>query len=152
MSLTKQNVKKITTENRITYHDFDPDGTTAVDVAWVDGRDVRNWLFTVIRTVGTSALTMKILANSESDGSGTDVEVCEKNFTVNGQPDAFLDYAMIEVQAEEIRKACEDAGEDGRYVSVSLAAATGTDECIVVYHGVANRFPREDLTADSIAT
>lgn len=144
------NVKKITTELALAMYDFDPDATTATDIAWVDMRDFKNIYFRFFRTVGTSNLTMKVLANAESDGSGTDVTV--KTVTIASQPDAVADQIGVEISAEQIRTAGVEAGEDVRYVSLNLAFAAATDEGVVLYARGETMHAKEDLTADSVAT
>lgn len=142
---------KLTSELKITQYDFDPDGTSAVDVAWVDMRDFVKFLVGFFRTVGTSDLTLKILANSGSSGGGTDVEVKVKTLT-GVQPNAVGDYTWIECTAEEIQQAAAAAGvADVRYVSANLTFATGTDEAVVTYVRGGPRFSFDGLTADNIA-
>jgi len=127
----------------ITQYDHDPDATTATDVAWVDMRDYGKFIASFFRTVGTSALTYKIIANSASDGSGTDVEIKAGS----AAPDAVGDYAFLECTAEELLS----AGTDLRYVSLNLTLATGTDEGVVTYIRSCPRHAQSGLTADSIA-
>lgn len=142
--------QKIRSRVKVTSYDFDPDATTATDVAWVDMRDFAVLLIQFFRTVGTSALTFKILANTQADGSGQDVEV--KTVTLAAQPDAVGDYVFAEVTAQEIAQAAADAGVAGaRYVSASLAFATATDEGVVTYIRSEPRFAHDGLTADSVA-
>ena len=79
---------------KITHYDLDPDATSATDVAWVDMRDFENFAFSFFRTIGTSDVTITILANSSSTGSGTDVEIKSWTNTTFGDPDAVGDYAF----------------------------------------------------------
>lgn len=127
----------------ITQYDHDPDGTSAVDVAWVDMRDYGRFIASFFRTVGTSALTYKILANSASDGSGSDVEIKAGS----AAPDAVGDYAFLECTAEELLS----AGSDLRYVTLNLTFATATDEGVVTYVRSMPRHATSSLTSDSIA-
>jgi len=127
----------------ITQYDHDPDATSAVDVAWVDMRDYGKFIASFFRTVGTSALTYKILANSASDGSGSDVEIKSGS----AAPDAVGDYAFLECTAEELLS----AGTDLRYVTLNLTLATGTDEGVVTYIRSCPRHSYAGLTSDSIA-
>ena len=60
-------VSLILSELAITQYDFDPDATTATDIAWVDARDIMGMAFAFFRTVGTSALTILVL---DDDGLG----------------------------------------------------------------------------------
>lgn len=129
----------------VTAYDFDPDGTDAVDVGWVDMRDCSHILVMFFRTVGTSALdTFKILANSDSAGGGTDSTIA--THAVGSEPDAVGDYLFLECSAEQL----SETGTDLRYVSASCEFATGTDEGVVVYI----RWPKrayDALSADSVA-
>lgn len=136
---------KLSSTLAVTHYDFDPDGTNATDVAWVDMRDYEGILVTFTRTVGTGALdTFKLIANSASDGSGTDVEI--KAHAVASEPNAAGDYIFLEATAEEIGT----AGTDLRYVSVSAEFATGTDEGVITYVRKAKR-KYAGLTADTIS-
>jgi hypothetical protein len=134
-----------------TMYDFDPDATTATDIAWVDMKDFATFLVGFFRTVGTSDLTFKILANTASDGSGTDITVLTKTLT-GVQPNALADYTWAEVTAEQVQAAAKAAGIDNaRYVTANLTFATGTDEGVVYYELGEPRFAYADLTADDIA-
>lgn len=125
--------EKIRSMIQVTQYDFDPDSTSAVDVSWVDMSSSSGILVGFFRTVGTSDLVFKILANSSSSGSGTDVEI--KVATLTGvQPNAVGDYTWLECTAEEISQAAVSAGiADVRYVSANLQFSTGTDEGVVTY-------------------
>lgn len=138
--------QKIGSRMLVSHYDFDPDATTATDIAWVDMRDFGRFLCSFFRTVGTSALTLTILANSESDGSGTDVELKSKTFTA-GQPNALGDYVFLECTAQEMAA----AGTDLRYITANCTVATGTDEGVVTYIRSDPRFAYEDLSADVIS-
>lgn len=135
----------LTERLKVTQYDFDPDGTSAVDVAWVPVANVNRMLISFFRTVGTSALTFTVLGNAQSNGGGTDRTI--KTVTLTGvQPDAVGDYTFAEVTREEIIATNEDI----QYVSANLTFATGTDEAVVTYiremmTGVASN------TANSIA-
>ena len=135
---------------QLTAYDFDPGGTSAVDVAWVDMRDSTAILIGFFRTIGTGATTLAVLGNSASDGSGTDVTIKTKTLT-SAEPNAVGDYTWIEVSEAEIAQAAADAGEaDVRYVTASVSVATGTDEAVIIYV----RKPKHkklNLTADNIA-
>jgi hypothetical protein len=144
-----RDIQKIRANNAIKAFDFDPDATSLTDVGWVDMRDFASFMATFVRTIGTSAVVFKILANAESDGSGTDVIV--KTKTIASQPDAVGDQIHLEINAEEIRGACDAAGIDGRYVSAQVSVATATDEAVIIYTRSGALRPAEDLTADIVA-
>lgn len=137
---------KLQSNLAVTHYDFDPGGTDPVDVTWVDMRGFEGILVSFFRTIGTGDVdSFKILANSASDGSGTDVEI--KAHAVASQPDAVGDYIFLEASAEEIGA----AGADLRYVTASVEFAAGTDEGVVTYVRSAGRFAHDGLTADNIA-
>lgn len=137
--------------NKVTQYDFDPDGTSATEIAWVDMRDYGEATFAFFRTVGTSALTWRILANPASDGSGTDVVIKTKTLT-SSEPDAVGDYVFQSITAEQIAQEASDAGVAGvRYVTLELTFATGTDEGVVTYIRSKPRFAYSGLTADTVA-
>ena len=136
-------IQKLASRMKVTAYDFDPDSTDLTDVAWVDMRDYENILVKFFRTVGTSDVVFKIIANTASDGSGTDVVLK----TSTADPDATGDYAFLEANAEDIAA----AGDGYRYVSAQVSVATDTDEGVVTYiRGIAKR-QEENLTADVIA-
>ncbi len=142
--------KKILSKVLWTSYDFDPDATTATDIAWVDMRDAMGIALKVFRTVGTSALTLLILVNTASDGSGDEATL--KTWSPTLQPDLAGEYIFTEVLAEEIAQKASEDGYDYRYLSLSIAAATGTDECVVDYLKMPNRFSYDGLTSDNTAT
>lgn len=115
---------------KVTHYDFDPDVTTAVDVAWVDIQDADRILMSFFRTIGTSDLTVQVLGNSASNGSGTDVVLDTKTNAQFGDPDAVGDYVFYEISADQIVALSESGC---RYVSLNLAFGTGTDEGVVTY-------------------
>ena len=143
-------VSLILSELAITQYDFDPDATTATDIAWVDARDIMGMAFAFFRTVGTSALTILVLGITLADGSGTDVTI--KTITPDAAPDAVADQIFFEVTAEEISQAGIATDVDLRGLSLSLAVATGTDEGVVTYIVKPARFKYAGLTSDSVAT
>lgn len=134
----------------ITSYDFDPDATTATEIAWVDMRDFQGIVAQFVRTVGTGTLTMKIMANTVSNGSGTDVDVITKTFTA-GQPDAVADYVFLEASRDLIAQKASEAGVEGvRYVTAVISTDAATDEGVVNY--IRTPLHAEDaLSADSIA-
>lgn len=144
-----QTPKKLTANLAVTHYDFDPGATTLTDIAWVDMQGFECLLVSFFRTIGTADVVMKIIANSESDGSGTDVVVATKTFSA--QPDAVGDYVFLEVTAEMVKAAAVAAGVAARYVSAQVSVATGTDEGVVTYIRKPGRFSYEDMTADVIA-
>jgi hypothetical protein len=144
-----RDIQKIRANIAIKAFDFDPDATSLTDVGWIDMLGFESFMATFVRTIGASAIVFKILANDKSDGSGTDVIV--KTKTVSAEPDAVGDQIHLEVNAEEIREACDAAGVDGRYVSAQISLATATDEGVVIYTRFNAKRPAADLTADIVA-
>jgi hypothetical protein len=146
------NPNSLLTENlQVKQYDFDPDGTDPVDVAWLAAKNFDRFLFAFFRTIGTGNVdTMRVLANTALDGSGTDVTVKTKTLT-SVQPNALGDYSFVEVSAGEIAAAAKAAGVDVVAVALQLEFATGTDEGVVTYVFGGAKYPQAALTADNIA-
>ena len=143
-------VEKQLSDSKITFYDFDPDATTETDIGWVDMKGYEGFLASFFRTIGTSALTFTIVANSAANGTGDEVVIATKTFTA-GQPNAVGDYVFMEILASQIAQASSDNGYALRYVSAKLSVATGTDEGVVMYNQSNPRFKRAALTADYIS-
>lgn len=139
---------KLLSNLKVTHYDFDPDATTATEIAWVDMRDFENIAVSFFRTVGTGTLSMTIIANSSSTGSGTDVTIKADPAL---SPDAVGDYIFLECTAEEIAHAAEAAGVDARYVTAVCTFGTNTDEGVVTYVRGGCKRAYDGLTANSIA-
>ena len=142
-------VKKITSKVAVTAYDLDPDGTGLTDVGWVDMRDRIGLMVMFFRTVGTSAIVFNIVANTASDGSGDEAII--KTITPAAAPDAVGDYVFGEILAEEVAQQASTDGKAYRYVSANISFATGTDEAVVVYTAMPNRFNYDGLTSDVVA-
>jgi len=147
MAVATTATEKIGSTQAVTMYDHDPDGTAATDVGWVDLRDYESFMVLAFASTltGAGATAFMILANSESDGSGTDVEI--KAHAVGSAPNAVGDYLVLECTAEEIA----DAGTSLRYVSASLTMANSADENVVVYIRANSRHPRTGLTSDTVS-
>lgn len=143
-----QSSDKLLSNLAITHYDFDPNATTATEIAWVDMRDFENFCCSFFRTVGTGTLAMTIIANSASDGSGTDVTI---KADPSLSPDAVGDYIFLECTAEEIAQEAADAGVDARYVTAVCTFGTGTDEGVVTYIRGGAKRAYDSLTSNSIA-
>jgi hypothetical protein len=142
---------KLFTTHAIASYDFDPDATAATDVAWVDLRDYSNFAVIVMSSAltGNGPAAFKILANPNSDGSGTDVEV--KAHAVGSKPDAVGDYLVLECTAEEIAELASDNSSALRYVSANIAMANAADEAVVTYIRTGARFQYDGMTADYVS-
>lgn len=136
----------LTSKLKIMQFDFDPGGTDAVDVSWQDMRDFGAICMILFHSVGTGAIdAFDMLANSESDGSGTDAEV--KSHALSSAPDAVGDYIFLEALASEF----PPLGSDLRYVSASVELAVDTDECVVTYIFGQPKWAYGSLSSDTIA-
>lgn len=142
---------KLFTTHAIASYDFDPDSTAATDVAWVDLRDYSNFAVIVMSSAltGNGPAAFSILANPNSDGSGTDVTV--KTHAVGSAPDAVGDYLVLECTAEEIAELASDNSSALRYVSANIAMANAADEAVVTYIRTGARFQHDGMTADYIS-
>lgn len=137
--------QKFASRNKVNMYDFDPGGTSAVDVAWVDLRDYEGIHVSAMLSVGSSAISsFKLLGNSQSNGGGSDVELKVSSVTT---ADAVGDTIHLEVTAEEMAA----LGTDLRYVSASIACGTATDECVVTYVRYGAKRATADLTDSVIA-
>jgi len=130
---------KILSTVKITGYDFDPNATSAQNVGFVDMRDYTDLAVAVQRTVGTSAMTLKIVGSHVAAGTNP-VDLAVKTFTA-GQPDAVGDVVFLEALAAGYR-----------YLSAVVSVATGTDEAVVTYIQAGARFSFDGLTDDIIAT
>ncbi len=127
-----------------TYYDFDPGDTNLTAIAKVDMRDFQTFACSFVRTIGVGALTLQIVANSDTTTTG-EVIVRSATYT-SGEPNSVGDYVSLEMDVDEL--AHIDA--DNRYVGAKVAVATGTDEGVIAYiRGDAKR-PQLGLTADLI--
>ena len=135
---------------KVKHYDFDPNATTPTDIAWVDMQNFRRFACSFFRTIGTGAVTFRILANAQSTGGGTDVVI--KQHAVAAEPDAVGDQLFLECSAEELAQEAADAGIEGvRYVTANVSVATSTDEGVVTYMLAEPRFVSDGLTADIVA-
>lgn len=145
-------VMKLRSTLKVLQFDFDPagDSTDPVDVSWQDMSNFDSLLVGFFRTVGTGTVdTFRIIANTKSDGSGTDRVI--KTKTISSQPDALGDTIWLEITAAEVAQVGDEVGEDLRYVSAQVEFGTGTDEGVVTYIFGRPRFAQKDLTVDIVA-
>lgn len=149
MATAQTDYQKLFSRNAYRLYDFDPDATTVTEIAWVDMRDFECFGATFFRTIGTSAVTFKIMANSESDGSGTDVDIAAH--AVGDEPDALSDQIHLECSAEQLAGNSTTASGELRYVTAVVSVATNTDEGVIAYYRARARFERDGLTADIVA-
>ncbi len=143
---------KLFANNKITMREIDPaTGTNATDVEWVDMRDYDNFgvLTMASALTGNGVTAFSILANSESDGSGTDATVV--SHSVGSAPDAVDDYLVLECTAAQVRQVETSGTGQLRYVSASLTFANAGDENVVTYVLSGAKRAADGLTADSVA-
>jgi len=145
MALT---AKKTASEVCITQYDFDPNGTSATAVGWVDMKDFSKFMASFFRTIGTGTLAFIIQASASSDGSSPETIVTK---TVSSEPNAVGDYIFCECLSEQIAQIGSETGKALRYVSATLTFGTGTDEGVVTYVRSGARFKYDALTADYVS-
>jgi len=136
---------KTLTQNAITFYDFDPNATTATDVAWVDMRDYSGLTIGYYKTVGTGALTSLIVQASAASNGSSPATVATK--TIASDPDAVGDYVFFEIDEDDIAQALDG----GRYVTATIALASGTDEALVTYIRTGAKFAGDGESADTVA-
>lgn len=131
--------------NLMKMHDLDPGDTNANAISWVSVALYRGYVVGLMRTIGTSAVTLTINAATSAAGAGSTI-VKTKTFTA-GQPDAVGDFVFLEATADEITEALPTA----THVSAVVTLATGTDELAAVTIQTQPIFPQSGLSPDSIA-
>jgi len=136
---------KTLTQNNITAYDFDPDSTSATAVAWVDMRDYDGFTAMYYKTVGTGDLTSMIVQCSASSSGTSPATVA--TYTISSNPDAVGDYVFIEVDQADMAQALAGS----RYISLTPALTTSTDEALVVYIRTGAEFAGDGETADVVA-
>lgn len=135
---------KLSSILKVLSYDFDPDGTDPVDVAWVPISSFEHFMACLFHSVGTGNVdTFNIIANTQSDGSGTDVIV--KSSTAD--PDAVGDFAFLECSRSELAS----LGSGLAYVSANVELADATDECVITYIRSGARWSYAGLTTNVIA-
>ena len=144
-------VEKFRSRNAMKGFDFDTGSTSISDVAWVDMRDYSDFVVSLFHSVGTASVQeFAIIANAESDGSGTDVEIA--THALGTDPDAVADQIFLEINQQQIAKEGEDAGvADLRYVSATVRMGATGDEFVVTYIRANSKRPTTGLTDDIIA-
>ena len=139
----------------VTNYDHDPGGTAAAVITadggtteiWLDMRDYTHIIFRLIATVIAAGgfTKFEIVANTESDGSGTTVVVKDSGVIA---ADALNDAYNLECNHQELAQLGSDNSVELRYISARLTCATATDEAIVAAIALA-RHQYEDRTPDS---
>ncbi|MHC5108748.1 MAG: hypothetical protein ACYTHJ_02575 [Planctomycetota bacterium] len=140
---------KLSERLKVTMYTLDTDHSSATDVAWVDCSGYRSFAVGVIATALTgngldAAGALRILGNSESDGSGFDV-VLATHATVT--PDAVGDWLWLEVDLSDLAENAPNV----RYVSANLNSANALDDHTVVYMLGDPRYAKAGLSADVIS-
>lgn len=137
--------KKLSNNQKIEMHDFDPDATTVTAVpGWRAISGFRTFLARFMRTIGTSAVTFDIAVASDSSGTGATAVITHG---VASEPNAVGDEIFLECSVENMRETLSTATHWAPRVSV----ATGTDEGVVTTIEADPQHPRTGLTADIIS-
>lgn len=157
MATVQSEYQKFMSRNAMKLFDFDPDVATVVNVptdaqGWLDMQDYEGAICTFFRTVGASALdTFDIIANSESDGSGTDATIVVGMPVGASEPNAVGDQIHLEISAEMLASLSTSTTGSLRYVTSAVEVATGTDEAVIAWTRYGTRNAKDGLTADIIA-
>ncbi len=102
--------------------------TDNVPTGWIDFRDYEKALVFYMTIDGASNLSVfRILANSDSDGGGTDVVI--KTLTTPANVNAALETAFLEIDADDLNQTATSAE---RYITADLNQAAA-QTCVVVY-------------------
>lgn len=135
---------------KVLMFDVDPDNTVPFDISWQDMRDYEAFMCVLFHSVGTgTVVSFKILANSQSNGGGTDAEV--KAHALGTAPDAVGDHVFLECLASELPPLSTVTTGALRYVSGSVDPNVSTDEFVATYIFGNAKFSYGGLTADVIA-
>ncbi len=120
--------------NKMLQFDHDPGDTAANDVSWQDMKGFGEVTMSAFASAlsGNGVTAFLIIANSESDGGGTDATIV--THAVGDAPDAVGDWLVQSVTAEMI-KAKEVIATTGRlrYVSAKITHQHNDDESVVAY-------------------
>lgn len=143
-------MNEILSNNIINSFVFAPAGTDPADVGFVDMCQAQRFCAQFVRTVGTSALTFEIVANTAEDGNGDAAVIAAKEFDA-GQPDAAGDFVFLEIGASDIAQKAAQDEKPYRYVSARLSFATDTDTGVVNYFMSGCRYSGEGMSADTIS-
>lgn len=145
-----QTVNKFMANNAVTGY-VPGDISTASEIGWVDMSDYEGIVVKVnaVNLTGVGVDEFSIVANSESDGGGTDATV--DSHAVASAPDAAGDYLFLEVSAEQIRAVETAATGQLRYVTAKIGTANASDRVEVTYIRYGARFAKDGLTADVVA-
>ncbi len=143
--------EKVFSENFIRSVDFDPDTGNATLVtlnpaATEKCLDLKangipkRYAFIIFHSVGTGAITTAtVVAATAADGTGQTTVKQIAPTTV----DAVGDYAVVEVDIEQIREVLPTA----THVGLEIDLVTSTDECVVTVIGSDVTYKRNGLTA-----
>ncbi len=135
--------------------EFDPDSGSATNVTLnpEDSEDYlslsangapKRYLFSILRTVGSGALTTVVVkAATSAAGAGATVV---KTITPT-TADAVNDNVFIEVDADQIRAALATA----THIGLVIDQVTSGDECVITVIGAEGQNQYDELTADFIA-
>lgn len=135
--------------------EFDPDTGDATNVTLnpADSEDYlalnangspKRYLFAILRTVGTGAITSVVVnAATSAAGAGATAVATITPTTAN----AVGDYVFVEVDADQIRDALTLA----THIGLVIDLVTSTDECVVTVIGAEGQHQFDELTADYIS-
>ncbi len=136
--------KKLSNNQKIEMHDFDPGVTTVVAVGWRAISGFRTFLARLMRTIGTSATTFDIAVATDSSGTGALAVVTH---AVGSEPNAVGDELFLECSVENMRETLATA----THWSARISVATNTDEMVVTTIEANPQHPRTGRTADIIS-
>lgn len=144
-----QSVEKLFANAKIT-QTLSGDASTAKDISWVDLADYDGFATTAFLAVlgGNGIEAYSIIANSQSDGGGTDATVVSHADPTTAN--AAGDMVVLECTAEQVKAVETSSTGRLRYVSVKLETHHASDQVVVTYIRHKPRFAKADLTADVI--
>lgn len=149
-----QGYSKFLDNCKITTYAIDQDLTTnavpTVFSTWVDmkGYDGVVMIATGINLTGAGVDGLSIMADSDSDGGGGNVEIVAHS--VGTAPASEGDSLVIECSAAQLAQEGADNSEILRYVAPKIGLANAADECVVTIIRYGAKHAYLNLTPDTI--
>ena len=149
-----QGYSKFLDNNKVTTYAIDQDLTTpavpTVFSTWVDMKGYGGCVMiaTGINLTGVGVDALSIMADSDSDGGGGNVEIVAH--AVGTAPSSEGDSLIIECQAEQLRQEGADNSEGLRYVAPKIGLGNAADECTVTIILTEPQHAYLNLTPDTI--
>ena len=114
----------------------------------LNGANSKEFMFQIMRISGVGVPTIKVVANTASDGSGDSCVIFEK--TLPSNPDTPGDYVVLEALRNQIMQMATEDDKKYQYIGIEITG-TENDVFAVVSIGGDCRHNFDGLTADYIS-